>query len=172
MTDSNDVFDTALDRLLAGEATQAERAVVERRAASDPPLERLIASLDAQFSSAATVWDTDSAWTRLQARLHADNGKGTRVPRDIASAKSKRSLLANSSLRSAIIRIAAAVLLVLGASLSWRAASERLHPGARMREIVTTRGQRATFQLADGSRVMLDVDSRMRVDVSRRKGSR
>src|SRR5205823_9036692 len=51
----------------------------------------------------------------------------------------------------------------LGAAALWRVESLRRAPA--MREFATARGRRAAIELADGTRIVLSVDSKLRVPV-------
>ena len=57
--------------------------------------------------------------------------------------------------------IAAVLALVAGAAALWWLESSRLRPA--MREFTTARGHRAAIRFADGTRILLGVDSRLRV---------
>ena len=58
-------------------------------------------------------------------------------------------------------RIAAVLVLAAGAAALWRMESVRREPA--MREFATARGRRAAIELADGTRIVLSVDSKLRV---------
>jgi transmembrane sensor len=58
-------------------------------------------------------------------------------------------------------RIAAVLALVAGAAALWRLESLRHEPA--MREFTTARGRRAAIRFADGTRIVLSVDSKLRV---------
>jgi transmembrane sensor len=66
---------------------------------------------------------------------------------------------------SRYIPVAATALLLIGAFLFWtgRTPSRSSHTGSPMREMITRKGQRAEIRLADGSRVMVSVDSKLRI---------
>ena len=59
------------------------------------------------------------------------------------------------------LRIAAVLMLAAGAAALWRLESLRHAPA--MREFATARGRRAAVELADGTRIVLSVDSKLRV---------
>lgn len=135
-----------LDAWLAGSATPAERAEVERWMAVDPRNASMMQSLKAGLSDDVPRPDVDRAWAATRERMHE-------------GAASRR-----SSLRW---RVAAAIVAVVGlGALALRASS------ARMVEIVTTAGAREGHVLPDGSRVTLNAASRLRYSPRRFNGAR
>src|SRR5439155_17555178 len=61
------------------------------------------------------------------------------------------------------LRIAAVLVLAAGAAALWCLESLRREPA--LREFATARGRRAAIELADGTRIVLSVDSKLRVPV-------
>jgi ferric-dicitrate binding protein FerR (iron transport regulator) len=149
-----------LDRCLAGEATPAEREILARWVGEDPARAAWVRALGeaagGRAEEAPEGPDTDAAWARLAARmeepvpvpgLRAVSGGATRGPRGWGVPW---------------MRVAAAVLLLLGGgALLWRVAGRPAAPAA-MREAATGAGERKTLRLADGTEVTLGVESRLR----------
>jgi transmembrane sensor len=160
---------TLLGRYLAGECTRAEAEEVRRWMESDPARAALVKELHATCNAAAVptmAWDTPAAWRRLAARLRsAERGRGRRLT------------LVHGGGHTATARrfarwtvIAAAAALSLGAGLWWSRTINR--PGASvgttvpLKEVRVPLGQRAQFQLLDGTRVLLGPGSVLRYDTT------
>ncbi len=196
MSDSSD-WTLLLDRYIAGECSAAEeieigRGLAERgelcsavealraaRARSPKPPTQLP---DSTVSADATL----AAFGRLEQRL-ADRGTGPgprpQLVRDalpVADTAGQR----RAALRRAIWRVPApgawaaglAVACAVGALTSWLALG-RLSPTPQARtpayrEYVTARGERAEMRLLDGTRVTLNVDSRIRIPTTFGAGAR
>lgn len=139
-----------LARYLSGEASDAERRVVERWAEQPGPAQEL-ARLRAAWTSApkAADWDADRAWARVSTRL------------DAAPVAESRAATLRFKPRSPILAVAAAALLVLGAAWLWSVT----RPGLELREEVhaTAVGEQRSLTLADGSRIVLAPRSTLRV---------
>lgn len=155
---------TRLARYVAGESNPAEAAELRRWIEADPERAEALAfmrDVDGAAETGRPGWDTSAAWARLAAR------RGARARRPILlryiDAPARRPLW-----RHPALRVAAVVLLAVGSFFTWRATRiPDLAPTApvqvAVREYVTARGERATFQLPDGSLVILGVASRLRV---------
>ena len=136
--------DALLARYLAHECTPAEAAAVRQWIAADPDRVRAVERLRATFDAAAPPHerpDVDAMWARVRAHEGVSLPPVRRRPFPV-------SLLA-----------AAAALIV--AVLVDRAMTRPATHGA-VREVATASGQRATIDLADGSRVILGPRSRIR----------
>ena len=159
-----------LDRTLAGEASPEEIARVE--AWFDAKPERRAVFKYLKQNAAATSVDVESAWQRVAARTvavgageDARRGAHHRTP-EIAVRPSRMSQR---------WRVAAAVLLVAASAASWRAfARPRVAPDHTLtwREMTVPRGSRASIDLADGSRVVLNAGSRLRYSANMGTGAR
>lgn len=169
-----------LDRYLAGECSPAEETLIGRelvaRGESLAALEALRAahrdtpggsrSLPATGSAAAT--DVAAALARLDRRLVRAG-----LHPEIALRRPLRLEPTTGTGRSCIrrkygLRAAAAVALLLGGGVAaWLLARPRerivVASAPASREFATARGQRAMFQLIDGTQVLLSVDSRLRL---------
>src|SRR5712664_750135 len=110
----------ALARYLAGEGDAVERARVEQKIAADPARASLLAALDdalrAATPAAVTPAEVDAALQAVLARrAQGDEGSAKVVP-----------LFARRSRWPSIgARAAAAIIVVVGAVLTWRAASHQ-----------------------------------------------
>ena len=83
------------------------------------------------------------------------------VKRNLAKRDAKPSPRRRPGTGSHGFRIAAVLVLAAGAAALWRMESVRREPA--MREFATARGRRAAIELADGTRIVLSVDSKLRV---------
>ncbi|MFL5518913.1 MAG: hypothetical protein ACJ8DJ_22370, partial [Gemmatimonadales bacterium] len=165
-----------IDRYLSGECTPEQVAEVERLLATRPDLAGIVAALRSGLDAEPVAeppgdWDADAASARLGRTIAGDTGArhrtppplrvlegGTEVPR-FAIVPSRRPVWRRWM-------AAAAVVVAAGAGMLWEI-RDRSRPSpavaAPMREIVTGRGQRAAFNLSDGSQVVLAAESRLRV---------
>jgi ferric-dicitrate binding protein FerR (iron transport regulator) len=130
-------------RFIEGDCSPAEAAALATWIAADPARGALLAELRTVWrlsgqGRATRSWDIAAA----RERLHA-----ARSP----SPARTRSFVA--------MRIAAAIVVVVGAAAAWRA----LPRAVPFREYVTAPGQRSQLTFLDGTRVLLAVDSRLRV---------
>jgi len=136
--------DALLARYLAHECTPAEAASVRQWIAADPDRARAVERLRATFDAAAPPHerpDVESMWAQVRAHHPMSLPPARRRPFPVS------------------ILVAAAVLVV--AVLVDRAISRRSATHGAVREIATSIGQRATIDLADGSRVILGPRSRI-----------
>jgi transmembrane sensor len=136
--------DALLARYLAHECTPAEAAAVRQWIAADPDRVRAVERLRATFDAAAPPHerpDVDAMWSEIRAHHPASLPTARRRPFPVTL-------------------VAAAAVLVV-AVLVDRAISRRSTTHGVIREIATSTGQRATIDLADGSRVILGPRSRI-----------
>jgi transmembrane sensor len=165
-------------RFIEGECSPEEAATIQAWVAADPKRGELLEELRAVWrltgaSTGASTgantrrWNVESARQRL---LRARRALGVSLdgrrtaPAAAVPAWSSRRTVPGASVRSSwrsatSMRIAAAAGLMIAGALLWY-----LRPfETPYREYATARGQRATLSLADGSRVLLSVDTRLRV---------
>jgi transmembrane sensor len=159
---------TRLADAFAGRASAAERAELERWLAEDPHRREEVESL-------RTVWDragslpepvgpvnVRAAWAALAERIHEpDAAAADRRSRPVPLA----SLAPRPSARHTALKVAAALLLIGGAT--WLVRSADLPGRGTMaqgtdREVSTGTGQRAALRLDDGTQVLLGVRSTLR----------
>jgi transmembrane sensor len=152
-----------LDRYLAGECTPAEAEMVARWIEGDRSRGVLVDALPKSVDQAApapTSWDVHRMWETRRARVLS----GGTVP----SRRRQRALRIGSLQHRTplALRVAAAILIAAFAGLLWEgrhAVGDRRTGAVEWREYATAKGQRAEFDLADGTHVRLGVDSRLRV---------
>jgi transmembrane sensor len=148
-----------LDAYLTGELSAQERAVLDAWVAADPRHAATLDLLRRAGSSMATPGNTDvdRAWHAVAARN--------------ASRSTSRSVSRTASRISAgrwpgVMAVCGVVALVLAlgtAAWHWRGDLFPSHALVPASSYATANGQRAVITLADGSRVMLNVASRIEV---------
>jgi transmembrane sensor len=147
----------ALARHLAGEDDAADRARIERELAADPARSALIDALDAALrapdTNMLTPSEVDAALDAVLARR--DQGDGTLVvPLHPRAARWRRGGL----------RAAAAILVVVGATITWRALSRAgSASGNGGRQFATGVGMVDSLVLPDSSLVILGPASTLTV---------
>lgn len=165
-----------LDRYLSGRCTPEESAAMRQWATSDPSRARLLASVQRIWDEAGEApqrFDSERAVRALRsarssgAHVSSETGVLRLAPRHAAP---RISLLpAGRPPRRRWVPLAAAAVLLLAASFGawhWRASgwpATGSASSAPAREYATTPGQRAQVLLIDGTRVWLNVDSRLRI---------
>ncbi len=145
-----------LARYLHGTASAAERADVEAWIAADPRRRAAVRDLEAAWRADAdhfnARYDVDHAWRRISSRMER--------PRRFTWSRA----------------VAAALLVAVGASgvaFIWTTLQRR--PSAHsvaLRTYDVPRGRRAAFRLLDGTEILLNADSRLRVPVRFAAGRR
>ena len=153
-------------RFLAGEGTPDERREMQRALDVSPAHASLLHALDdalqAPDVAPPATSDVEAALASVRARAsETRSGVGSRRA-EVVSLDTYR-----SRWRNARFAAAAAVLVVAGASLIWRAAlspqSSRLPPGTTL-HFETAIGVLDSLQLPDGSRVLLGPGSALVLD--------
>jgi transmembrane sensor len=139
-----------LGRYLTGESDAGEVDAVRRWIAADPRRGDLLATLDLSTRlSAAPAVDVEAALRRVRARFEE--------PEVIA-------LPVRAAWRPVAFAAAAALMLLVGATLLWQAIRGRSPaPVAPARDYATAVGQLDSVQLSDGSRIVLAPGSRVHV---------
>lgn len=166
------ITSATLARYFDDTATPEERALVEAWIGDDPARRAAIdqwrAAWQADIEQLGAAYDAETAWARLSERVGlltlVRGERGERPAREVRLTPFARP----RSRRATAVRWAAAAAVVLAAGVgAWRA---RSHWGlgaaptqVAMREYRTSRGQRSILRLPDGSEVMLNVASRLRV---------
>lgn len=158
----------ALDRYVAGEGTAEEREKMRRRIQASPTLTAVVDVMRSARTRSAPVTesgDADAAWRTLAARLNGDVVKSARrqAPLTLMPPATTR-----ASGPARVVGWAAAILLVAGGSYaSWRefhpAVSHQAAAPSIRATYSTGRGERATVELRDGTRVTLAPQTEMRV---------
>jgi ferric-dicitrate binding protein FerR (iron transport regulator) len=139
---STPIPDDLMARVLAGEASAEELARVEAWAAESPVHARELGRLRAAFEPRGTVgsWDVDRAWATVESQVQAGDSEVEVIPIPAAPRWS-----------TTLLRMAAAVLVVVGAVFAWR---ELRSPGAPT-TYATAAAERLEVPLSDGSTVVL-----------------
>lgn len=167
-----------LARYVAGECSPEEEREVDAWLRADPSRNQLLdqvrriwdAAAEPPLENSAPQLDVDAEWDDLQAKMQtsdraASNGRSReKRPRARSRRRAARSRRLTWSVRGA-----AGLLLLVGglwlAQSVWTSTpadeAETAH-----REVVTEPGERSQVQLADGSSVMLNVDSELRLPKS------
>ncbi len=173
LTPPDDFDRTLLAKYLAGECSPEEATEVERWIAAAPRRGEVVEELRSVWARAGelaerrTPVDLDAVRRRVAARLRAEaEREHRRVARpDSVSPSGGRRLHRLHPMWA----MAAALLLVVGAGLVWRAQYGMGRDGAAAarttapQEYATPRGQRGVVRLADGTRLILAPDSRLQV---------
>lgn len=146
--------DAVLAKVLSGEGTAEENAAVARWEAGAPHAAAELAELRAAWSvpmtASATRWDVDRGWQAVAGRT---------VGEPPARARESRPWL----------RIAAGVVLLLGAGILWRTTTQE---SGQLLQYATVAGERREVVLSDGSRVVLAPRSSLTVSASYGRGTR
>src|SRR5881394_2240449 len=158
-----------LDRI----ATDEDRVAVHTWTQADPARQALLGQLETAWRADAERLgaspDADAVWARLSRQLGLSD-----VDAHLPSARRVLQLVparASASRALTVAKWAAAIVGITVAGIGvWQVArvsgSEATATAQRTREYVTPRGQRASFRLADGTDVMLNAESRLRVPLT------
>jgi transmembrane sensor len=145
-------------RLIEGECSSDEAAAIQAWVAADPRRGELLDELRAVWrltGSGTRQWDVPAARRRLLRAYNAPrNAVELSRPATPAARRPWQGTLAwtrGLAVASCVVAIAAIV------------AGRLQRAESTSREYVTARGQRATVSLLDGTRVLLSVDSKLRV---------
>jgi transmembrane sensor len=155
-----------LARLVAGDCSPAERKEIERWVARDPLRQKALEEMQAIWARAELSpqgWDAEAAWRELGPRL--SGGSRTRELPGGGPRPGFRPLDQRSNRWA--LGAAAAIAVLVGSGLLYRTLGRPTPPSSdtpiAMREYATPAGQRAEFNLSDGTHIMLSVASRLRV---------
>ena len=164
-----------LARYVAGEASPAERAEVERWIAASTEHKAVLDAIERRWAAAAAPHEApiDRAWARLSSKLSSaligvDDD-------DVIPLAPRR---ARWSTAAGLLPLAAVILVAVGVTALWRSrvgndAPESL--GARVAASPETRtgvGQRRIIDLPDGSRIALGATTALRVGERFAQGER
>jgi transmembrane sensor len=155
-----------LERYLADKASAEERRRVEAWLAEEPrrwsELRGLRETLEARHLSDRAIEEAlTEVWGRLAADVGADEGRPIRLAR--LSGRGTREFSMPGRRMRALLGVAAALVLTIGGGVVATVLIQRggAPPVAQV-AAATARGERATFRLPDGTRVMLGVASTLR----------
>lgn len=151
MTDDEFLDPLLLDRFLAGDLPADERARLVAWLDAHPRAAAIVQALpNAALGDAANA-DTEQSWRRVAARLEtSDTRDELAARRAVVVGKTRRALWQRTS-----VRIAAALMLIVGGVASWRAATV-----PRGGALDAPLGRDVTATLPDGSRITLAAGSR------------
>ena len=152
MTDDNEQFtdeqltakDRLIDRALAGAATPEELAQVEDA--------KLLAAIRRQFNTSPDANATNAAWARLSSTI---------ATQEAAPAASVRPVMRLTNVQR--WSMAAALLVVVAGTITTWPFVNRVRGRRAERVIASTPGHSRTVELADGTTVVLDAGSRIRL---------
>jgi len=176
-----------LDRYFGGACAPDELTRLERWLADDPARAEQIDRARGVWEASLPVpddtadgdrFDARAAWAAVQGRIAAAPS-AVRTMRPTRPTRPTLRLLPAPQTRSArtmrgrlLAAIAAAALLAVTSGIVWHRVASRLRADATlaaldgpMRVYATVKGQRAEIGLPDGTRIVLNVDSRLRVPV-------
>ncbi len=168
----DDVDGPRLARYIAGECTPEEAAEIRRWIAADASRAELVEALARVWEvtgrvPASSGWDVDAEWRELVAARAARQVRPLRPGASPVNGATVRLREWRPGATSWPARIAAAVVLAVAGGGLWQAVNQgrTRTPAApqAMRVFATARGERADFHLSDGTRIMLNVESRMRL---------
>ncbi len=152
-----------LDRFFAGECTPAERSDVLQWLETHPLPAKYVDALKQAMQlgdpPGPGAWETDASWERLAQTTGIAPEPRPGPPLHLVPRRRRWSLPSGPPL----MRVAAVVALLLGSGALWWSVTRHAPPPLAMREFTTARGQRAEMRLADGTRILLSVDSKLRV---------
>jgi transmembrane sensor len=171
-----------IDRYLAEEASPEEMAMLVRLRATNPAYDALLASLHRTLAASTPELEPEKmgeAWVRLSDAIRRDALAERPLklhrggePRDasIAPVAARtggagvpiRAVVPTWAQRAARVSGTLAIAAVLIAAWQVWMARSASKAAPVMREVATTRGQRAQVDLGDGIRVVLAADSRLR----------
>lgn len=156
------IDDATLARYLTGSSHPEEAARVERWLEADPAHRDELAVLRAAWNPGAPpeADSADTMWQWIAERMDAPLARPTVVRGGYGPHPSH-------ARRSGLVA-AAAIFLAVGALLvqqlgGFRSAASARSAAPAMRELATSRGERANGNLPDGSRVILAPESRLRI---------
>jgi transmembrane sensor len=155
-----------LARFLAGESSPEEQRRLRARLARDPDRAALVQALDAALTTPDEMPLSADDVERALAAVMARREPAQAIP--LRGRPTARVARLRSRWRQAGLRAAAAVVVVAGASLVWRASrpDDRSAPtAARSTEVQysTAVGRVDTLKLTDGTTVVLGPSSRLRL---------
>jgi transmembrane sensor len=162
-----DPTDISIARFIAGECTAAEAHAFEAALADSPSLRARVAKMRLVMGSAPTAssWNADQMWAGLRAR--SQRPAPSAAPRAVQRSLSGFKRAWHDQRLSAYSSAAAIVLVLGGAAALWLGTHGTHVQTAQSPEAAghysTTRGQYATIQLTDGTRVTLAPESRLTI---------
>ncbi|HYW11794.1 MAG TPA: FecR domain-containing protein [Longimicrobium sp.] len=160
-TGGDDEHWEALARFLAGESPPGEADAVRAWLAGRPEREAELAALDRAMDRGASPsnLDVEAALARVHRRMDTPEAPVIPLRRTVPRRTGPPSVAA-PRWRTPALRVAATVLLLLGALFAWQALRGG-DPRSTVRTYASGVGQRDSVQLSDGTRVLLGPGSRL-----------
>jgi transmembrane sensor len=177
MSPTADPADILIARYIAGETTAAESRELEAKLAQSSALRRRVDEMRLIFGSdpSPAMWDAERMWSKHQERRRGVSGAGEArhdAPAFVATHRTSGEFgglrrLGQGTPFARLASAAALVLVAVGAAIAWhpphggsvKVAAPSEEPG----RYSTLRGQFATVQLTDGSRVTLAPQSHLTI---------
>jgi transmembrane sensor len=164
------INESDLLRFLEGECTPEEARMIQAWIAADPTRTKLLEELRIVWrltGKTSRPWSVATAWERIRRnRRHAPVPPSVGLPSRAPGSRPERTAqpdprgaVRSWSLGSWQARVAVAISLAIAGALYGYLAPR----SEAAREYATAPGQRAEVSLRDGSRVLLSVDTRLRV---------
>ena len=175
----------SLERYLDGRASAEDERVVRAWMAEDPANAELVGRIVQArrvAEAAPGLWDTDEAWTRLDAKMrgeasaevielprrggalvgmHAPAGEVQRA----AGAVTARARVVSAQRRRgwpSVLRIAAGIAALIGGAVLWQQREALFAPAEiAVREVAAGTGERIRVTLDDGTEIVLGSESRL-----------
>lgn len=160
--------DELLARYFANEASGAERAAVDAWASADPANQTELGRLRRAWSRPTTpgAWDVERAWSKVSRVVDEERPADAKAPAAAAQRGRPDPRVVSFAARvlarrSALLRVAAAAVLIAGIAYIWR--PWRTSPLRETQVFATAPGERTDIELLDGTRVTLGPASELRV---------
>lgn len=186
-----DELASVIVRVLSGDLPEREEIELRQWLDADPDRRRVFAEMRAVWDEAGTVhdgWDATPLRKRIAAAregiaapTHTQSAPGLSIERGGGTATRRPPIRtwSRGSRRVSIqlVGLAAGITVLLASgAVVWRTTADREKPivvaSSPMREVATKRGEQATLDLTDGSRVILAADSKLRIPADYNRPSR
>ncbi|HEU4589118.1 MAG TPA: FecR domain-containing protein [Gemmatimonadales bacterium] len=175
----SDIDDLTLARYLSGECTPEEARAIQGRIAGDPVLAERVAALWEAWTTPRPreSWNADKMWRGIARHIAASEAEPALSIEPAARTRPAAREWPFAARRRWMHAAAAAAIVIAGSAAAWLSHREAIAPAPapavpEMREVATARGQRASIRLGDGTAVVLDADSKLRVPAAFGTGPR
>src|SRR5688572_21892193 len=162
MTDHNFDWDR-LARYVSGESGAAERADIERWATTSDANRAMLESVKRRWNAASegTAWNVDAAWARLSPQL-----RQVAVEPAVIDIATRRDAGSRWFRATRLVPLAAAAVLLIAVAVRFSPIDQAPVSGTTAlasAEMRTAIGEQRTFDLSDGSQVVLGTASMLRL---------
>lgn len=152
-----------LARYVSGESGAAERADIERWAASSATNRAMLESLERRWNVAGegATWNVDAAWARLAPQL-----KGVKAEPAVVDIRSRATQRSSWTRITRLVPLAAAAVLLVAVAIRKASTGTETLGGPTAlasNDLRTGPGEQRTFNLSDGSTVVLGAASSLRL---------